>query len=175
MRKILFILPILAILTISCDDNKPDIVDLVVYQGDGFRYRYYNHELLIEDSTHCIKLIPQNIIDDREFDNHFIFYQLPDCTFYHDIHDSEIQIYDSVQIDSLDALFDKMLDIFNCYWIVTKKPSKVEGPMTKEDFEKLCKKYNIEPSFDDGSFAYKTWKVYDFFFNNWPTKEDVVK
>ena len=80
-----------------CDDNKPDVVDLIVYQGDGYSYRYYNNEFLKEDSTQCITLVPTDVIDFREFDSHVILYQLPDCTFYHDIHDSEIQIYDSVQ------------------------------------------------------------------------------
>ena len=175
MKKILFILPILAVFMFSCD-NKSDIVDITFYQGDGYSY-YYTLDRLYKDYPDKRDLIvPRQIIDYREFDNYVIIYQLPDCTFYHDVHDPDIITqYDSVQIDSLDALFDKMLDIFNCYWIITKKPDKVEGPMTKEDFEKKCQQYKIEPSFDDGSFAYKTWKIYDFLFNDWPTKEDVVK
>ena len=172
MRKILFILPIFAIFMFSCEEKTSDIV----YQGDNYCYHFFNREFFKEDSAQFRTIVPRQIINYREFDNYFILYQIGDSTSYHDVHHPDIITqYDSVQIDSLDVLFDKMLDIFNCYWIVTKKPSKVEGPMTKEDFEKLCKKYNIEPSCDDGSFAYKTWKVYDFFFNNWPTKEDVVK
>ena len=175
MKKILFILPILAVFMFSCD-NKPDIVDITLYKGDGYSYRYILDRLYKDYSDKQDLIVPRQVINHREFDNYVIIYQLPDCTFYHDVHDPDIITqYDSVQIDSLDALFDKMLDIFNCYWIITKKPDKVEGPMTKEDFEKKCQQYKIEPSFDDGSFAYKTWKIYDVLFNDWPTKEDVLK
>ena len=175
MKKILFILPILAVFMFSCD-NKPDIVEITVYQGDGYSYYYTLGRFYKLDSAGGRTIVPHDVLDFREFDNYVIIYQLPDCTFYHDVHDPDIITqYDSVQIDSLDALFDKMLDIFNCYWIITKKPDKVEGPMTKEDFEKKCKEYKIEPSFDDGTFAYKLAKVYDVLFNDWPTKEDVLK
>ena len=170
MKKIILVISICAFFMFSCGENTSDIV----YQGDGYSYRYIDRWFEKIDSTGENFIVPRQVIDYREFDNCFIIYQLPDCTFYHVVHHTT-PLDDSVQIDSLDALFDKMLDIFNCYWIVTKKPSKVEGPMTKEDFEKKCKEYKIEPSFDDGTFAYKLAKVYDVLFNNWPTKEDVIK
>lgn len=48
------------------------------------------------------------------------------------------------EADSLRNLFNKMIQIKGCYWIIRKKDSAVFGPMEKSDFLKKKKELGIE-------------------------------
>lgn len=48
------------------------------------------------------------------------------------------------EADSLRNLFNKMIRIKECYWIIDKKKHLVFGPMEKSDFSKKKKELGIE-------------------------------
>lgn len=56
------------------------------------------------------------------------------------------------EADSLRTLFNKMMEIQDCYWIIDKNTHKVLGPMRKSEFYKMKNKLRINMDLEPTSF-----------------------
>ena len=54
--------------------------------------------------------------------------------------------------DSLKTLFNKMMEIQDCYWIINKNAHKIFGPMRKSDFYKLKSRLKINMNLESTSY-----------------------
>jgi len=79
-------------------------------------------------------LIPNRVLYYNYDDSHIVAYQVPEkewIEFKKDYVSKEVA-------DSLQNLFVKMVNIYYCYWIVSKQDGVIYGPLSKTNFIKTC-------------------------------------
>ncbi len=54
--------------------------------------------------------------------------------------------------DSLKTLFNRIMEIQDCYWIINKNAHKIFGPMKKSDFYKLKSRLKINMNLESTSY-----------------------
>ena len=91
-------------------------------------------------------IVPQQVLNHSQDDNYIVVYQVP----YPDGMQAAI---DSVrmsqhEIDSIHTLYQKMMDIVDCYWIIRIKDNKVWGPMDYQTYRRMHDELKIEEELD---------------------------
>lgn len=54
--------------------------------------------------------------------------------------------------DSLKTLFNRIMEIQDCYWIINKNAHKIFGSMKKSDFYKLKSRLKINMNLESTSY-----------------------
>ena len=91
-------------------------------------------------------IVPQQVLNHSQDDNYIVVYQVP----YPDGMQAAI---DSVrmsqhEIDSIHSLYQKMMDIVDCYWIIRIRDNKVWGPMDYQTYRRMHDELKIEEELD---------------------------
>ena len=135
MKKIVYLLCLSVFLLGGCHGDFCDI-------GDGFVYT--NGEIGKKMSGGGLgyfpfkPLIPDHVMNFDYDSKYIIAYQIPEKDWF-----NEIKSYASQNdLDSLQSLFNKMITILHCYWIIRKQDGRVLGPMNKKEFLIKCDSLN---------------------------------
>lgn len=142
MRKIVYSVISMALFILcGCHGDPWDIGDHYTYMnGNIYRkigHTYYGPSLNI--------VIPGYVCSFNYDDKYIIAHQKADylsCTEMTEI------VHDNNKIDSVKAVYDKIMKLRDCYWIIIQKTDEVFGPLDKKSFFIKCKELSIKICLD---------------------------
>lgn len=150
-KKLVFSIGLFAIqsLLFSCDD-RPNDADYYFFNGELGKVE---EGTIREDGTFCMEtLIYSDVKKYEVYDDYILAYQVP-CIDKDDYRDIVYPTYEdsiawSHYDDSVNNLLDKVSKLHDCYWIIQKSTKKVYGPLSKKEYNRLCKELNVKKEND---------------------------
>lgn len=90
-------------------------------------------------------IVPTQVLNHSQDDNYMVVYQVPDLD---DMRIDTVRMSQH-EIDSIHCLYQKMLEIRDCYWIIRFKDCKVWGPMDFQTYQRMHDNLKIETDLSD--------------------------
>ena len=138
MKKLVSVLFIATLsLLYGCHDDSWDIGDHYMYMN-GYLYRIIDK---MPDGDIVSVVVPGKVYNFNYDEKFIVAFQKPSCRSY-----EEMLSYEEDQhvIDSLISIFDKTIEIQNCYWIINQETDEVFGPLDKQSYYNTCKDLSVK-------------------------------